>query len=292
MEQERNLPIIRSIGDLRNRVSAWRRAGARIALVPTMGALHQGHLSLIAIARRRADKVITSLFINPAQFGPSEDYAAYPRDEEGDRRKLAQAGTDLLYAPDVASMYPPGFSTRIEVGGVSQGLCGASRPHHFAGVATVVAKLFLQSQPDVAVFGEKDYQQLLVIRRLAADLDFPIEIIGAPIVREADGLAMSSRNAYLSASERAVAPQIHLTLREMVRELATGRTVEEAVRTGRARLESAGFAVDYLEARHAETLAPLVGVLPRNAPARIFVAATLGRTRLIDNMSLTNPDVD
>jgi pantoate--beta-alanine ligase len=283
------LPIARTIKELRATVRGWRRRGARIALAPTMGALHQGHLSLIKLARRHGDKVVVSVFVNPTQFGPNEDYTAYPRDEQGDWRKLAGAGAHLLYAPSVREMYPDNFSTRVEVAEISQGLCGASRPHHFAGVATVVAKLFLQCLPDVAVFGEKDYQQLLVIKRLASDLNFPIEVIGAPIVREADGLAMSSRNLYLSERERVIAPQLYHVLRDMAEDLAARRTVEETINAGRLRLEGAGFTVDYLEVRHSEKLFPLERILERNAPARIFAAVFLGKTRLIDNMPVGIP---
>jgi pantoate--beta-alanine ligase len=276
-------PIARAVADLRRIVKGWRRKGARIALAPTMGALHAGHLSLVKLARQHADKVVVSVFVNPAQFGPNEDYDAYPRDEEGDWRKLAAAGAHLLYAPGAREMYPEDFSTRVEVAGVSQGLCGASRPHHFSGVATVVAKLFLQCLPDMAVFGEKDYQQLLVIRRMTADLDMPVRIIGAPVVREPDGLAMSSRNAYLSERERAIAPQLYHVLRDMAQDLAMRRTVEETINAGRLRLEGAGFAVDYLEVRCAVKLHPLEGALEQDASARIFAAVFLGRTRLIDN---------
>jgi pantoate--beta-alanine ligase len=283
------LPIVRTVEDLRATVRGWRAKGARIALVPTMGALHSGHLSLVELGKRHASRVVVSIFVNPAQFGPSEDFTVYPRDEEGDRRKLSGVDADLLYAPGVREMYPDAFAARIEVGEITRGLCGASRPTHFSGVATVVAKLFLQCLPDVAIFGEKDWQQLQVIRRLTADLDFPIEIIGAPIMREPDGLAMSSRNTYLNESERVVAPQLHHVLRDMAERLAGQRAVEETVGSGRLRLEGVGFSVDYLEVRHSETLRVLEGILERDVPARIFAAVFLGRTRLIDNMPVGLP---
>jgi pantoate--beta-alanine ligase len=283
------LPIARTVKELRSTVRAWRRKGASVALAPTMGALHPGHMSLVKLGRRCADKVVVSIFVNPTQFGPNEDYNAYPRDEQGDWRKLSAAGASLLYAPGVREMYPDDFSTRIEVAEVSQGLCGASRPHHFTGVATVVAKLFLQCLPDVAIFGEKDYQQLLVIRRMAADLNMPIKVIGAPILREPDGLAMSSRNAYLSERERAIAPTLAHTLRDMADDLADGRAVEETVTAGRLRLEGAGFIVDYLDVRCAARRRLLEGVLERDAPARVFAAVFLGKTRLIDNMPVGAP---
>lgn len=208
-------PIVRTVPDLRARVAAWRAAGERVAVVPTMGALHAGHISLLDVARGRADRVIATVFVNPTQFAPHEDFDRYPRDEAADAAKLAAGGCNLLYAPDRSVMYPEGFSTVVEVAGVTAPLEGAFRPHFFAGVATVVAKLLIQAGADVAVFGEKDYQQLLLIRRMARDLDLPVEIVGAPTLREADGLAMSSRNAYLSAEERAVAARLNVVLREL-----------------------------------------------------------------------------
>ncbi|MCG8441426.1 MAG: pantoate--beta-alanine ligase [Caulobacterales bacterium] len=275
-------PIARSPDALRRAVADWRRDGARIALVPTMGALHDGHLSLVGLARERADRVAASLFVNPTQFAAGEDLDAYPRDEARDAALLAAHGCDLLYAPDAGAIYPPGFATTVVVAGPAEGLESAARPHFFRGVATVVTKLLVQAAPDVAVFGEKDYQQLLVIRRLAADLDLPVEILAGPTVREADGLAMSSRNAYLSHHDRVIAPLLHRTLVDVAGDLAEGRPVEDAVAAGRTRLEIDGFELDYLEVRHAQTLGP-VGALVQE-PARVFAAVHLGQTRLIDNV--------
>ena len=198
--------------ELREQVAKWRKAGESIALVPTMGALHEGHLSLIALAKAKADRVVVSIFVNPTQFGPREDFKTYPRDEAGDLKKLGAAGVDLVFAPEAAEMYPEGFKTQIKIGDLTEGLCGASRPNHFDGVATVVAKLLMQCGPNVAIFGEKDYQQLLVVKQLVRDLNIPVEIIGAPIVREADGLALSSRNVYLSPEQRKIAPLLHQTI--------------------------------------------------------------------------------
>jgi pantoate--beta-alanine ligase len=277
------LPIVRTVAALRAQIAAWRADGARIGLVPTMGALHEGHLSLIRAARGEADRVVASLFVNPTQFAPGEDLAAYPRDESGDAAALAGAGCDLLYAPSADEIYPPGFSTRISVAGVSEPLEGASRPQHFGGVATVVAKLLIQCAPDVAVFGEKDYQQLLVIRRLVRDLDLPVRIVGAPTVRAPDGLALSSRNAYLSAAERHIAGQLNGVLRAAAEAAARGERVDAIEATARAALADAGFnAVDYVEVRDADDLS-LQGPGPIDRPARVLAAVRLGKTRLIDN---------
>ena len=284
--QTRPMPVVRTVAALRAQVGAWRKAGLRVALTPTMGYLHAGHLSLVRLGETRADRVAASLFVNPTQFAPSEDFAAYPRDEGRDAALLAGAGCDLLYAPTVEEMYPDGFATTVTVSGVSEPLEGAARPTHFAGVATVVAKLLGQCQPDVAIFGEKDYQQLLVIRRLARDLDLPAEILGAPIVRDPDGLALSSRNVYLTAAERAVAPQLNASLRTAALALRAGARVDEVEAAGRAALSDAGFAaVDYFEARGADDLRRL-GPGPIDAPARVLVAARLGRARLIDNCAV------
>jgi pantoate--beta-alanine ligase len=277
------LPTVRTVADLRAAVRDWRAAGERIALVPTMGFLHAGHLSLVRLGHALADRVVASLFVNPTQFAPSEDFEAYPRDEARDAALLAGGGCDLLYAPDVAQMYPPGFSTTVSVGQVSQPMDGIARPIHFAGVATIVAKLLIQCMPDVAIFGQKDYQQLLVIKRLARDLDLPVEIVGAPTVREPDGLALSSRNSYLTPAERGVAPQLNAALRSAGEALRAGASVAEAEADGLAALATAGFGrVDYFEVRSAEDLSRL-GPGPVDAPARIFVAAKLGKARLIDN---------
>jgi pantoate--beta-alanine ligase len=275
------------MADLRACVAAWRKAGQAIALLPTMGAVHAGHLSLVALAKKSAGRVIASLFVNPLQFGPREDFANYPRDEAADRAALTTAGVDLLFAPDRAEMYPPGFSTKITVGDLTEGLCGASRPGHFDGVATVVAKLLLQSAPDFAVFGEKDYQQLLVIRRLVRDLNIPVEILAGPIVREADGLALSSRNAYLSPAERVIAPLLYRTIHDTAQDLQNGGGADDAAEAARFKLDASGFRVDYVAARDPETLRPLAGPVQK---ARVLAAAYLGRTRLIDNVPVPLKD--
>ncbi len=277
-------PVTRRVGDLRARVADWRKAGLAVGLVPTMGALHDGHLALVRAALKVADRVVVSIFVNPTQFGPNEDFAAYPRTEDADREKLAAAGASLLFAPTVEEIYPQGFSTAISVSGVSEGLCGASRPGHFSGVATVVTKLLLQVLPDVAAFGEKDYQQLQVIRRLVRDLDIPVSVLGVPTVREADGLAMSSRNAYLSAAERAAAPALHRALADAAAAIKGGAAVATALEGAKAAILAAGFsAIDYLELRAADGLAPLAEF---DRPARLLVAARLGRPRLIDNLAV------
>ena len=275
------LPILRTVPDLRAALAPFRAEGQRIALVPTMGALHIGHLALVHLARCHADKVVMSLFVNPKQFAPHEDFDRYPRAEADDAEKAAGAGVDLLYAPDGAAMYPQGFATELRMGGPAEGLESEARPHFFHGVATVVAKLLLQALPDVAVFGEKDYQQLLVIRRLVADLDLQVEILGAPIVRETDGLALSSRNAYLSDADRARAPALARTIAEVARRAEGGEAVAEATAWGGAALREAGFdPVDYLAVRDAGDLGPAD---LSKGPARVLVAAKLGQTRLIDN---------
>jgi len=278
------LPIVRTIADLRVQVGAWKAAGLHVGLVPTMGALHEGHLSLVRLAGTRAERVVVSLFVNPTQFAPSEDYDAYPRDEAGDAALLAGAGCHLLFAPSVAEMYPPGASTTVTVAGVSEPLDGQSRPGHFAGVATVVAKLLLAALPDIAVFGEKDYQQLLVVKRLVADLALPTQIIGAPTLREADGLALSSRNAYLSVDERAVAGRLNVILKEIIAAVRDHGDLRVAEGAGVDALWKAGFShVDYVAIRDAATLDHITSL---NAPARILAAAKIGKTRLIDNMAI------
>jgi len=276
------LPIVRSVAELRARVAAWRQAGASIALVPTMGALHEGHLALVLRGLELADQVVASVFVNPTQFAPQEDFDRYPRDEAGDAGKLASVGCGLLYAPTVGEMYPEGFCTAITLGGPAEGLCGAFRPQMFGGVALVVTKLLLQAQPDFAIFGEKDYQQLQVIRRLTRDLDIPVRVAAVPTVREADGLAMSSRNQYLTAEERAHASELYRTLSETAAALAEGAPAEAILERARAKLAAARFSkIDYLELRDAETLLPLQRV---SRPARLLVAAWLGAVRLIDNL--------
>jgi pantoate--beta-alanine ligase len=277
------LATVRTVRDLRTRVAAWRKAGETVALVPTMGAIHPGHLHLVDIARDTADRVVASIFVNPLQFGPREDFRTYPRNEANDSEDLALFGTDLLFAPDLAEMYPQGFSTKVTVGDLTEGLCGAARPNHFDGVATVVTKLLLQCAPDKVIFGEKDYQQLLVIKRLVRDLNIPVEIIGGEIVREGDGLALSSRNAYLSPAERQLAPVLFETIHEIAVDLEQGRGADDAAEAGRFKLEAAGFRVDYVAVRDPETLEPLHGPVKQ---ARVLAAVHLGKTRLIDNVAV------
>lgn len=280
-------PVVRDVAALRRAVAAWRAAGERLALVPTMGALHAGHLALVARARTLCPRVVASLFVNPTQFGPNEDFARYPRDEAADAAKLAGAGCDLLYAPSVAAMYPAGFATAVDPGPLAERLCGRFRPGHFRGVATVVAKLLNQARPDVACFGEKDYQQLQIIRRLVADLDLGVAIEGVATVREPDGLALASRNAYLDAAERKVAPALHRALAQVASDIRGGADPHAAAAAGAASLIEAGFArVDYLEACDAETLEPLARL---DRPGRVLGAAWLGRARLIDNLPLDPP---
>lgn len=277
-------PVEGNAAGLRGRLDAWRREGARIAFVPTMGNLHEGHLDLARAAGERADRVVASIFVNPLQFGPGEDFAAYPRTLADDLDRLAGTPCDVVFAPTEADMYPHGRegTTRVEVPGLSEILCGASRPGHFSGVATVVAKLFHLVQPDLAVFGQKDYQQLAIIRRMVAELDFPLEIQGVPTRREADGLAMSSRNRYLSAAERQVAPALHAALQAAADRLRQGERDYVALQhAGMDNMRSAGMAPEYFEVRRQGDLAP---------PARsdrnlvVLAASKLGRARLIDNV--------
>jgi pantoate--beta-alanine ligase len=282
-----SLTPVRTISDLRSQIAKCRKAGERIALVPTMGALHAGHLSLVKLAKNRCNRVVASIFVNPTQFGPREDFNIYPREEASDLDKLAKAGADLVFIPDTTEMYPPGFSTHVKVSDLTDDLCGASRPNHFEGVATVVTKLLLQCAPDIAVFGEKDYQQLLVIKRLVRDLNIPVQIVGGPIVREADGLALSSRNAYLSREQRKTAPLLHQTISEAAADLARGEGADAAALAGRFKLEAAGFRIDYVAVRDPDTLKPLSG--PVAPGARVLVAAYLGKTRLIDNVAVPSP---
>lgn len=279
-----SIAIVRTVADLRAQVAQWHREGLRVALVPTMGALHDGHLTLVRRGRELADRVVASVFVNPTQFGPNEDFARYPRDEAGDAAKLASAGCDLLFAPTVDVMYPAGFATSIDVGPIATRWEGAFRPGHFQGVATVVTKLLSQAQADVACFGEKDFQQLAVIRQLVRDLDLPVVIEGVATVREADGLALSSRNAYLSAEQRQVAGQLNRVLRETIATvLARPDTVEAACQQANAALLAAGFAaVDYLAMVDAATLEPLATL--GDKPARIICTARIGGVRLLDNM--------
>ncbi|MGE5476458.1 MAG: pantoate--beta-alanine ligase [Bacteroidales bacterium] len=284
MTQTGNLDIVRSVADLRARVKYWRDQGLSVAMVPTMGALHDGHLTLVRTALEQADRVVVSIFVNPTQFGPTEDLSRYPRQEAKDAQALDGVGCQLLFAPKVEEMYPDGFATTITVKGVSGPLEGECRPGHFDGVATVVAKLLLQCLPDLALFGEKDWQQLAVIRRMARDLNLPVEIQGVPTVREADGLALSSRNAYLSADDRAKAPALHRALSAVAEGLKQGKSAEELCHRASADVLAAGFAsVDYIEVRDADSMAK-IGRLER--PARILAAARLGTTRLIDNIGV------
>jgi pantoate--beta-alanine ligase len=256
-----------------------------LALVPTMGALHDGHISLVRLAKRRADKVVVSIFVNPTQFAPSEDFGTYPRTWKADVAKLTAEQADVIWHPDVKTMYPDGFATRVVTEGPAlAGLEDRFRPHFFGGVATVVAKLFTQVQPDVAVFGEKDFQQLRVVTRMAADLDLGVKVIGAKTIRERDGLAMSSRNVYLSPQERRIAPELHRAMKETARRLRGGAEIEPAMAAGVETITAAGFALDYFELREAETLAPVSSI--EDGPLRLLVAARLGATRLIDNIGV------
>ncbi|PJK08637.1 pantoate--beta-alanine ligase [Lysobacteraceae bacterium NML95-0200] len=279
------MKIIEKLPELRQEISAWKNAGQRVAFVPTMGNLHDGHYSLIALARQHAERVVASVFVNPTQFGPNEDFDRYPRTPGADATGLAAAGCDLLWRPSVAVMYPLGLEhvVTVRVPGITEILDGAHRPGHFDGVATVVARLFNQVQPDVAVFGRKDYQQLAVIRHLVQELAFPIEIIGAPIRREADGLAMSSRNQYLSPEERALAPRIHQTLQMMCEQVDAGLALDEVQCNARAALEDIGMQVDYACILTPDFKPPQ----DTSSPLVALIAARLGKTRLIDNLEFT-----
>ncbi len=278
------LPVARTIADLQAQVTAWRAEGLRIGFVPTMGALHEGHLSLVDLAARHADKVVVSIFVNPTQFAPHEDLDAYPRTEQEDAEKLAKRPAHLIFAPAAREMYPEEFDLSIQVSGPSEGLESDARPHFFAGVVTVVAKLFAAVKPDIATFGEKDYQQLLVVKKLVRDLDLGIEIVAGETTREQDGLAMSSRNAYLTSDERRRASQLYAALNNVADTIKQGASITEAREAGLAILHEAGFdPIDYLEVRDAETLTPLETV---TSPARVLAAAKLGATRLIDNIPL------
>jgi len=277
--------VTRSILALRRTLERFRDAGERIALVPTMGALHAGHLTLVREARRRARRVVVSIFVNPTQFAPHEDFASYPRDFAADLAALRAAKADLIWAPSAEVMYPSGFATRIEPQGAAKaGLEDKFRPHFFGGVATVVTKLFTQVAPDFAMFGQKDYQQLCVVTQMAKDLDLPLKIVGVPTVREEDGLALSSRNAYLSPAERAVAPALYRVLKASAARIKRGEPIDVVLEEGAAEIARAGFALDYMEARHAVTLAPIAS--PKDGPIRLLVAAKIGKTRLIDNLGV------
>ena len=280
----KDIKVVRTVKDLRRQTAKWRASGKTIALVPTMGALHDGHLSLVALGRQKSNRVVVSIFVNPRQFGPGEDLARYPRNEAADLAKLSSTGANLVWAPSVEEMYGEGFSTQLVIDGPAEPLEGEFRPHHFGGVATVCCKLFNQVAPDIAIFGEKDYQQLCVLRQMVRDLNLPLTLIGAPTKRENDGLAMSSRNAYLTAGERKIAPALYATISELAADIAKGADVTAACANAKLKLRSAGFQkIDYLEARDAQTLRA-----PSHEPGqtlRILVAAFLGKTRLIDNVA-------
>ncbi|MBS9476631.1 pantoate--beta-alanine ligase [Ancylobacter radicis] len=275
---------VHTVQELREQVATWRVRGERIALVPTMGALHAGHMALVTAALAHAERVVVSIFVNPTQFAPTEDLSRYPRTLQADLEKAAMAGADLAFVPDVAEMYPAGFATTISLSGPALGLETDFRPTHFAGVATVVAKLLIQAEPDIAMFGEKDYQQLQVVTRMARDLDMPVRIIGVPTLRDPDGLALSSRNIYLSPQERNVAPVLYRALSAAASEITGGADVAASVARARQTVIAAGFELHYLDARHAETLAPIA--TPAEGPIRLLVAAQLGATRLIDNVAV------
>ena len=278
------LPTVSTVKELRKQVAAWRSQGLTVGLVPTMGALHEGHLSLVELALKRVDRVITTIFVNPKQFAPHEDFDTYPREENSDSEKLMQVGAHLLYLPEKSEMYPDDFQTSVCVPGLAEGLCTEQRPHFFEGVATIVTKLLIQAMPDVAVFGEKDYQQLCIIKKLTADLDIPVEIVGAPIVRDGEGLALSSRNQYLTEEQRHRARRLNKVLFAAVIDLQRGKDVKETLEGSKQKLKSIGFdKIDYLELREIETLTPLKAY---TKPARLFVAARLGDIRLIDNIAI------
>jgi len=277
--------VVKTVKALREVLGEWRKRKADIALVPTMGALHTGHISLVQLAKKSAKKVVVSIFVNPTQFGPNEDFSRYPRTIEADLDKLAEAGADLVFMPDAKEIYPEGFATMLKPAGpAAVGLDDKFRPGHFDGVATVVAKLFTSVMPDIAIFGEKDYQQLQVIKTMARDLHLPVKVVGAPIIREKDGLALSSRNVYLSPQERAAAPVLHQVLKESAKAIAGGGDPEAVLSRGRSKILSAGFKLDYLEARDAATLAKPDP--QRKRKLRLLVAAKIGKTRLIDNIAV------
>jgi pantoate--beta-alanine ligase len=277
--------IVRTVPALRRALDGFHARKATTALVPTMGALHDGHVSLVRLAKRRAKRVIVSIFVNPTQFAPTEDFGSYPRTWKADVAKLAAEGVDLIWNPDVKTMYPDGFATRILTDGpATAGLEDRFRPHFFGGVTTVVGKLFTQCRPDFAIFGEKDFQQLRVVTRMAADLDLGVKVVGSRTVRERDGLAMSSRNVYLSPEERATAPALYRTLKQSAARLRAGDDIAAVIAGGTELVTNAGFVLDYFEARRADTLAPIASV--KDGPVRILVAAKLGKTRLIDNVGV------
>lgn len=285
------LPAVRTRAELSEKVKAWKDKGIRVGFVPTMGALHDGHLSLVQTALQSCDRVVASIFVNPTQFAPHEDFDDYPRTEETDRLKLKSAGADLAYIPSVEEMYPDGSVTNVRVEGMSDLLDGIYRPHFFYGVTTIVARLFLHVQPDVAVFGEKDYQQLQIIRRMVRDLAFPVEIVGGETIRDEDGLAQSSRNAYLTKDERAAAPAIKQALDAAADALAKGARVDETLDAACAHIQNAGFqSIDYVSAINPADLSDLpLGPVQTGFEGRLLAAAWLGKTRLIDNIRFFRP---
>lgn len=277
--------IARTLPSLRRALDGLRTRRAKVALVPTMGALHEGHIALVRLAKQRAAKVVVSVFVNPTQFAPHEDFGSYPRTWKADVAKLAAEKVDLIWNPGVQIMYPASFATRIvSEGPATTGLEDRFRPHFFGGVATVVGKLFTQCRPDIAIFGQKDYQQLKVVTRMAADLDLGVKVIGVPTVRERDGLAMSSRNVYLTPEQRAAAPTLYRVMKETARRIKGGGDLKAAVAAGADLISDSGFSLDYFEARHAETLAPITSL--KDGPMRLLVAAKIGTTRLIDNIGV------
>jgi pantoate--beta-alanine ligase len=279
--------VARTLPALRRALDTLRVRKATLAMVPTMGALHDGHLALVRLAKRRADRVVVSIFVNPAQFAPTEDFGAYPRTFKADLAKLTAEGVDLVWNPDANIMYPPGFATRIlSEGPAIAGLEDRFRPHFFGGVTTVVGKLFAQCRPDLAIFGEKDFQQLKVVTRMAGDLDLGVKVVGMATVRERDGLAMSSRNVYLTPAEREAAPALVRAMKATAKRLKAGDDVAAAMAAGAADISAAGFALDYFEVRHAETLAPVSSM--KDGPLRLLVAAKIGKTRLIDNIGVSS----
>jgi pantoate--beta-alanine ligase len=281
----KRLKLVRTVSSLRRALEPHGKRSEHVALVPTMGALHRGHMALVREAGRRAKRVVVSIFVNPTQFAPHEDFASYPRRFASDLKALGDTKVDLVWAPSVEAMYPDGFATRIAPEGPAKaGLEDAFRPHFFGGVATVVAKLFTQVSPEFALFGQKDYQQLRVITQMAKDLDLPVKVIGVPTVREPDGLALSSRNVYLSTTERAVAPILHRVLKDCATRIKNGEKIDRVLSVGRIEIDVAGFVLDYLEARHALTLVPIAS--PKEGPIRLLVAARIGKTRLIDNIAV------
>jgi len=281
-----SVKIVRTVKDLREQIKIWQRQDLKVGLIPTMGALHHGHLSIIKQIQQQVDRTVVSIFVNPKQFGPNEDFSKYPRQEAADLAQLEKVDTDLLFAPDVGEVYPQGFLTNVSIEGLTTILCGAKRPGHFDGVTTIVSKLLLQCLPDVAIFGEKDYQQYVVLKQLVKDLDIPTKVIGGKLVRDPDGLATSSRNVYLSTEERQVALELNKTLANIAQTLEKGEmTIERALSTGMAHLLNAGFReIQYLEIRDEENLDEVTEEIRR--PARVLVAAMLGNTRLIDNRAI------